>query len=138
VAQFDEAISEEPQAPASVPLRRLATGQGHQLRFQMPVQFPRLHIRRGPRTEGGVHPFFDAPLAHPHHGAEADVQRLADCGIGPRRAAFRLVSLQQNACVGENAGGGFAFRDKSGQSLSLLDGECNAILLGHGEHLHTQ
>lgn len=137
MAQLHKAVGEEPEAPARVPFRGFAAGQGHELGFQVPVQFPRRDMGRGTRPEGGFQTFLDEPLPHPHDGAEADLQGRAHGRIGPGGTVFRLVGLQQNAGMGQGPRGGFPFRDQGRQLRSLLGREGHTILFGHGTHLHA-
>lgn len=119
-------------------LGSLAAGEGDELGLQVSVQLAWLHVRRGPRTQGGFQAFFDEPLPNAHHGTETRVERFAHGIVGPGGTALGLVSLQQDPRMGQDPSGGFAFREHGGELFSLLVGERDTILLGYGEHLHTQ
>src|SRR5919202_854098 len=95
---------------------------------------------------GGMHPillrggpgalFFGAPAparggARPPDGAHAHPHRRRDRRIGPARAAFGLVGLEQDPRVGQIAGAGLAARDHAPELAPLLHRERDPVPLRH-------
>jgi hypothetical protein len=102
--QPDQGISQEPQAPARAPFRWRAAGHGDQVGFLLPIQLPSVHPLGQPPLEGSIQSLGHVLLAPPRDRTSADRQRTSDGGVIPARTTFPLVSLQQDARVGEFPG----------------------------------
>ena len=65
--------------------------------------------------QGGLEALLDEPLADPLDGGGADLQGLGDLPVGPGGAAVGGVGLEQDAGMGQLAGGGLD-RRRSGRA----------------------
>src|SRR5213082_1920675 len=81
---------------------------------------------------GGVRPLLDEPLPHPGDGGGADVEGLSDALVGPGGAAVGLVGLEQDAGMGQLAGGRLAGGDQVVQGLAFLGGQRHKVFLHRG------
>jgi hypothetical protein len=55
----------------------------------------------------GLEPFFHQLLAGPSNRVDAGIEGCCDPAVTPSFASFRGVSLQQDACLGQQPGGVF-------------------------------
>lgn len=132
VSQLDHPVGQQPQAPAVSAFRRLAAGQGDEVRLLVAVQFALPGQQRGWAVERGVEALFHEALAHPVEGGEADLEGVGEGVIAPASSAFPLVGFEQQASGREGARRGLASGEEFWKVGALLIGEADPLLPGPG------
>lgn len=129
-SEGDQPIGQELQGPAATASGRIAAGQLDQLLLD---RFRDLHLLRsrglGPVVEGRSQALGHESLADPGDGRGADTQGLDDVLVGTSRPVRSLIGQEQDARVGELAGGGLADGDHVFQPLSLLNRQGHFVFL---------
>src|SRR5262249_728828 len=110
----------------------LRAGQGDQACFRPAIQraLPAgsvllLAVQRRPQA------LLDEALADSFHGADIDLQRFGNAGIGPSRAFEPGIRFEQDAGMDDLLGRGLFGGDQALQGVTFLSGERDYVLF-HG------
>jgi hypothetical protein len=117
---FDQFLPAQPQTPALGLLWLLATEQGDQVRFGLPIEFAFLGTRGLRATEqGGVESLLAKAFAHAPHRAPTDHKGLADLADGPAWTFWATVSMQHNLGMPDLVGWGDSLFRQARQGFML-------------------
>src|SRR5690242_17711236 len=76
-----------------------------------------------------IQPFLHQLLTGAGYGVDAGVQRRSNPTIAPCLAGRRGVGLQQDACLQQLTGGGFALLDQHIEPITLLGAKLDDVFL---------
>ena len=101
VAEFHDAVRQQPQRPLRVPLRRFATTEGDQVRLELPVGLALIARTPAlPAAERRLHPLLHEASLHPIHLPRADPQNLGDhLATHPVHVELPFVAVEQDQRV---------------------------------------
>jgi hypothetical protein len=144
--ELHEATSQQAQRPAVASGGGIATHERHEMGLLAAIETPRPRPRRRTVVQRTVRPLRHEAGAHAFNGPDADLQRLSDPGVGPGRAAWTFVRLQEDAGMGELAGrcgpGGHEGLKRTTIIISELDAErfrhAASLAAPPSRHDHTQ
>jgi len=129
---LDKPVGQKPQGPARAALGRLAAADRDELCLLLAVQNA---LARRPTSflavDGRLKPLLDAALADVLRTAAADLQRLGDSLVGPRRAAIACVGLEEHSRAGQFARRGLSLRDQLREFVALLIAQPYDVPLVH-------
>jgi hypothetical protein len=119
--QLDKLVGQQLHGPHRPPLRRWRAGQGDEPGLGPAVELD-LPGRSLPplAIQGGVEAQFDESLTDPFDGVGADLQGVGDLPVRPGGSAVGGVGLEQDAGMGQLAGGGLTGGDQVVEVLAFL------------------